>query len=603
MNPQTFLDNFGYIANAQEGVKSIRQLVMGFALAGKFSANNDDLPNDIENLMVSARSSHFIKLGKREKPLNVAAPLIHEFEIPKGWRWVRVGQLCELQTGATPSRQKPEFFGGDIRWLVSGDVNRREIFECEGRITETGLANSNCKILPADSVLIALNGQGKTRATVSLLRIPAACNQSLVAMIPFDREIITPEYLFWALRYRYYEIRDITGQDQRRGLNMGLVSELSVPLAPVAEQKRIVAKMEELMALCDQLEMQQQEREQRFPLLSNTCHAGYAEHPSPKNINRIFDEIGAISTDDIRKTVRTLALDGKFIAKTETQQNWPQKKLKDLCLLITDGEHATPQRTSSGIPLATAKNIRDGYIDLNNTDWVAPETAEKCWKRCKPRHQDVLMVCVGATIGRVCLVQNPSDMVLVRSVALLRPNTELITPAYLDHFLRSPFGQSQIWAGVKQNAQPCLYLGKMKEFVISVPPLHEQLRIVDKVDELMAIVDRLDAQQREKEEIATAFAEACVASFTGTNLEKREKMKAPKTELVSILTLGKKTKPNADTPLATLLSKHKGELPAKILWQQSGLAIDAFYQQLKTEIAQGWIAPPVEAEMKVLEEA
>ena len=80
-------------------------------------------------------------------------------------------------------------------------------------------------------------------------------------------------------------------------------------------------------------------------------------------------------------------------------------------------------------------------------------------------------------------------------------------------------------------------------------------------------------------------------------------MKAPKTELVSLVTLGKKPKPDANAPLAQLLSQHKGELPAKSLWQQSGLTIDAFYQQLKTELAQGWIAPPAVAEMKVLEEA
>ena len=253
MNLQTFLSNFSHVVNAPNGVRSLRQLVMASALAGKFSTPNEDLAPDIQTRLEEARSLHFCTSGKRERPLLFAAPLIQEFEIPAGWQWVRVGQICDLQTGATPSTQRPEYWGGEISWLVSGDVNRREIFECEGRITEAGLANSNCKILPKNSVLIALNGQGKTRATVALLRIPAACNQSLVAMVPFDAQIVMPEYLFLSLRYRYFEIRDITGQDQRRGLNMGLVSELSVPLAPFSEQKRIVAKVDELMALCDQL--------------------------------------------------------------------------------------------------------------------------------------------------------------------------------------------------------------------------------------------------------------------------------------------------------------------------------------------------------------
>lgn len=145
-----------------------------------------------------------------------------------------ISEVCDLQTGATPSRQEHSYFGGDIPWLVSGDINKGEITECDGRITKEGLENSNCKIIPENSTLIALNGQGKTRATVAVLRIPAALNQSLVAMIPYSGERLLPEYIFWNLRGRYYAIRDITGQDQCRGLNMKLVGQLSLPLPPLA---------------------------------------------------------------------------------------------------------------------------------------------------------------------------------------------------------------------------------------------------------------------------------------------------------------------------------------------------------------------------------
>ena len=136
-----------------------------------------------------------------------------------------------------------------------------------------------------------------------------------------------------------------------------------------------------------------------------------------------------------------------------------------------------------------------------------------------------------------------------------------------------------------------------------LPPFPAQRQIVAKVTQLATLVDRLEAQQQERDKVAEAFAKACVASFIGTtSIERREKMKAPKTELISIVTIAKKPKPNADGPLAKILYENKGELPAKVLWQQSDLAIDAFYQQLKTEIAQGWIAPPREAEMKIVEE-
>jgi type I restriction enzyme S subunit len=105
--------------------------------------------------------------------------------MPVGWKIQKIGDVCTLMTGGTPSRNKPEYFvNGQIKWLVSGDVHKKEIHDCEGRITEVGFNNSNTKYLPLNSVIIALNGQGKTRGTVALLRTKATCNQSLVSIYP-----------------------------------------------------------------------------------------------------------------------------------------------------------------------------------------------------------------------------------------------------------------------------------------------------------------------------------------------------------------------------------------------------------------------------------
>lgn len=240
-----------------------------------------------------------------------------------------------------------------------------------------------------------------------------------------------------------------------------------------------------------------------------------------EKIDQLADSPDAVTR--LRELVLTFAVTGRLLQGSYGHQAWPTATMADVSLQITDGEHATPQRTASGVPLATAKNVRDGFLDLTTTDYVAPTTAEKCWKRCKPRHDDLLMVCVGATTGRVCLVQDPPDMVLVRSVALIRPDPLRIAPTYLNIFLRSPGGQSQIWKNVKQSAQPCLYLGKMAGFEIALPPLAEQKRIVAKVDELMALCDRLETQLQESETRQAALARAALARFadapTPANLE------------------------------------------------------------------------------------
>ena len=174
MDAKQFLSEFRHIASAPNGVDQLRQLVMGLALAGDLLTDNESLPEDFAVHVEAVKQKYFDDLGKRAKPFLFGKPLIKEFRIPTGWRWIRVGEVCDLQTGATPSTQRPEYFGGDIRWLVSGDINKGEIYDCEGRITAEGLKNSNCKILPPNSVLIALAGQGKTRASVAILRVPAA---------------------------------------------------------------------------------------------------------------------------------------------------------------------------------------------------------------------------------------------------------------------------------------------------------------------------------------------------------------------------------------------------------------------------------------------
>ena len=165
----------------------------------------------------------------------------------KGWQTKKIGDVCRLMTGGTPSKAKPEYFGGNIRWLVSGDIHQGEIFDCEGRITESGMKNSNAKLLPVNSVMIALNGQGKTRGTVALLRTQATCNQSLVSINPNQPDKLMPEFLYANLHGRYQEIRQMTGDsgDDRRGLNMILIRGIEIPIAPLPEQQRIVGILDE----------------------------------------------------------------------------------------------------------------------------------------------------------------------------------------------------------------------------------------------------------------------------------------------------------------------------------------------------------------------
>jgi type I restriction enzyme M protein len=162
------------------------------------------------------------------------------------WEMVGLGEVCELSTGGTPKSTIKEYYeGGEIRWLVSGDIHKEEIYDCEGRITELGFKNSNTRFLPLNSVLIALNGQGKTRGTVAILRVKATCNQSIVAIHPLEENVLLPEFLYLQLKAKYQDIRDITGDNQRSGLNMPIIRGIKIYVPEISVQKKLVSEFKQ----------------------------------------------------------------------------------------------------------------------------------------------------------------------------------------------------------------------------------------------------------------------------------------------------------------------------------------------------------------------
>ena len=172
------------------------------------------------------------------------------FSQTEGWEHKTIGDVCDLMTGGTPSRKEKKYFeNGTINWLVSGDINKKIINDCEGKITENGLNNSNAKFLPINSVMIAHNGQGKTRGSVAKLKIKATCNQSLVSINPIDDNQILSDYIYSNLNSRYIEIRKMTGDsgNDRRGLNMPLIRSIKISFPQSIEKQKEIIEVVEIL--------------------------------------------------------------------------------------------------------------------------------------------------------------------------------------------------------------------------------------------------------------------------------------------------------------------------------------------------------------------
>ena len=172
------------------------------------------------------------------------------FEIPDSWEWVILGEIGKWQAGGTPNRGHKEYYGGNIPWLKTGDLNDGYITHIPEHITQLGYENSSAKLNPKDSVLIAL--YGATIGKVGILTFPATTNQACCACIEYTA--VDRLYLFYFLRQNRDNFISMGSGGAQPNISKEIITATPIPLPPINEQKRIVTAIEKWFALIDELE-------------------------------------------------------------------------------------------------------------------------------------------------------------------------------------------------------------------------------------------------------------------------------------------------------------------------------------------------------------
>ena len=237
-------------------------------------------------------------------------------QIPEEWNLGKVKFFAKISAGATPDRNNIFFWNGDINWMSSGEVNQGVVTHTAETITNLALKRTSTKLLPIGTVMLALNGQGKTKGTAAVLAIETASNQSLASFIVDDARV-NNIYLYYFLKANYSNIRGLKGED-RDGLNLQLVSNIIIPLLDIKEQKKIADFLDKKTAQLDKVkalleEQIQKLKDYRASLIYETVTKGLdktvpmkdsgidwigqvPEGWGVKAIKYIFDEIGSGST-------------------------------------------------------------------------------------------------------------------------------------------------------------------------------------------------------------------------------------------------------------------------------------------------------------------
>ena len=206
-------------------------------------------------------------------------------------------------------------------------------------------------------------------------------------------------------------------------------------------------------------------------------------------------------------------------------EHWDVKRLKHVCSLIKDGTHQPPSRTSSGIPLLSVRNIINGkFVNLPDDSLISEEDFNELQRSFEVKKNDVLLAIVGATIGKVAIVEEMPPFTIQRSLAVLRPNINIAHYKYFSFFVRSSVFQRLLWKNAGYSAQPGIYLGSITNFNITAPGMNEQHAIAAFLDHETGCIDTLITKVHESISKLREYRTSLISAAVTGKIDVREEL-------------------------------------------------------------------------------
>ena len=366
------------------------------------------------------------------------------------WKTYKLSDIGTVVGGATPSTTVEKFYGGDIPWLTPKDLSGfkdRYIERGERNITQEGLNSCSAHLLPENSVLFS------SRAPIGYVAIaknPIATNQGFKSIIPNAN--VDSLFLYYALKYNKEKIEAMGSGTTFKEVSGAIMKNFEISLPPLEEQRRIAGI---LGAIDDKIEC-------------NRC------------INANLE-------------LQAQALYKQWFVDNHSD-DWEEMPLDKIALHITDGVHNTVVDTPDGDGyLLSCKNIKNGQLHIDNNERrISAETLSRLRKRTRLDQGDILLTSVG-TIGEMLLINEyPSNYEFQRSVAIIKPNPQLVSSYFLYSALL--YKKAEIKHLAHGAVQQCIFISDLKEFLVDVP----NFEIITSFDNIVApLFDTITKMQKE----------------------------------------------------------------------------------------------------------
>ena len=463
--------------------KKLRQKILDLAIRGKLVPQDpNDEPASVLLERIKAEKERLIKEGKikRTKKTAKTSDTPHyenvPFEVPEGWVWCRLDDIAFIGTGATPSTSNKSYYDkGNIAWISSGATNQPFINEASNFITEKALSETNCKIYPIGTLIVAMYGEGKTRGQVSELSIEAATNQACAAIKPYVLEI--KSYIKLYLESNYLYLRKLAEGGNQPNLSVGKISAYTIPLPPLVEQRRIVSEIEHWFSLINIIEGNKED-----------LQASIKQAKS-----KIFD----------------LAIHGKLVPQDSNDEPASEllKRINPKVEITCDNGHYPKEwqntilgnifnhNTGKALNSSNKEGIMKDYLTTSNVYWNRFDLSvikqmpykESELDKCTVRKGD-LLVCEGGDIGRAAIWNYDFNICIQNHIHRLRPKGELCVVFY--YYILLYLKENNLIGG-KGIGLLGLSSNALHKIDVPLPPIEEQYRIVQKIEELVSYFDNI----------------------------------------------------------------------------------------------------------------
>ena len=448
---------------------------------------------------IQAEKKRLIQEGKikKEKPLPEIAEDEVPFEIPESWKWVRLGDISSY------SQRK----GKVIASAISPEMWTLDLEDIE---KETGRIIRKCttsdRTISGDKVIFFKGQVLYSKLRPYLKKVLVAPDNGICSseMVPFSAYGgVDSQYIVYVLTCPHvdYIINSVTYGVKMPRVGTETMTNLLIPLPPLAEQKRIVAKIEELLPYLDRYEKAWNRLEDfgsRFPadmqksILQMAIQGKLVEqHPEEGTGEELYRQIQAekqalIKAGKIKKE-KPLPEIAEDEVPFEIPEGWKWVCLSDV-IDVRDGTHDTPKYVVDGVPLVTSKNLVNGKIDFNTAKLISHEDSIAINIRSGVDDGDILFAMIG-TIGNPVLVKKEREF-SIKNMALFKPiDRELFYMPYLVFFLQH--AQTEMKKEASASVQSFVSLSYLRKYLLPLPPLAEQKRIVARLEEILPLCERL----------------------------------------------------------------------------------------------------------------